>query len=367
MSINQQTLNQIMNEDTFKEIVEKAKEISKKQFLAFSTGTMGLDESEFENLWKIPIISSYQGNTLINQELSEEREADVLDIIDLTIDEQLGDEEGVTIPFIYFWDENTDTELGEIQNEEYSDVIVYSKKNIMDKVKNGFDSNEDMTTDEIKTIVINYVASVITHERCHANAIYRIDEGIPGEITTIYGARGIGALGFDGDNEDEAITETIAQMIMKYKEGDDIEDCLLKTIKFTKKNPLNGIDDKKVLLLMILYPEELTKWVILGAHGNSYHNLLEEKEKEIFGDNPETASNLGKTVCNYFNNMDKSNLTYKQIQKRVKMLELMAIKRDNIIGIDEIKDLAESEDAMINLENGTKELKNLVNEKTNQK
>ncbi|MBR3249675.1 MAG: hypothetical protein IKF83_03130 [Clostridia bacterium] len=237
----------------------------------------------------------------------------------------------------------------------------------MEHLKRGFDSDDNLTIDEMKAIVITFLASVITHERCHANATYRIDEGIPGEVTTIYGARGKNILAFDGENEDEAITETIASMIMKYREGNDIEDCLLKTINARGKNPLDGIDDKKVIMLMSIFPEELTRWVMLGAHGNSYHNLLEEREKEIFGEHPETASILGKPVCNYFNNMDKSSLTDEQIQKRSKMLELMGVKRTNIIGLDEIRELAESEVAMKNLKIGAVELKELINDKTNQK
>ena len=237
----------------------------------------------------------------------------------------------------------------------------------MEHLKRGFDSDDNLTIDEMKAIVITFLASVITHERCHANATYRIDEGIPGEVTTIYGARGKNILAFDGENEDEAITETIASMIMKYREGNDIEDCLLKTINARGKNPLDGIDDKKVIMLMSIFPEELTRWVMLGAHGNSYHNLLEEREKEIFGEHPETASILGKPVCNYFNNMDKSSLTDEQIQKRSKMLELMGIKIKDLIGLDEIKELAESEEAMKNLEIGAIELKELINVKTYQK
>ena len=366
MALDQKKLNVIMNEEEFAEILEKAKELSKERILAFCKGILGTDEGEFEKLWKVPIISSYEGDKLINKELTEERKDEVLDRIDSTIEYQLGKSEGVTIPYCFFTDSNTDRELEEIKSDEYSDIIVYSKKSLMTTVRNGFTGDESMTIDEMKEVVIKYVAILITHERCHANAIYRIKGNEPDEEIIICGARGTEET-HEFDADDEAITEFVTQMIMRYEEGDDIEDCVLKAIGILRKFPLEGLDDKKVCMLMIFFPEELTRWVMLGAHGNSYENLLEKREKEIFGNHPDMVTVLKKKVCNYFNNMDKSNLTNEQIQKRIEMLELMGIKREKIIGLDEIKDLAESEEAMEKLEGGAKALKELINDKTKQK
>ena len=73
MAQKYQTLNQIMNEETFKEIIEEAKELSKKQFLLFGAQALGASEKTWDRLWNTPIIASYEGDTLINYELSEKK------------------------------------------------------------------------------------------------------------------------------------------------------------------------------------------------------------------------------------------------------------------------------------------------------
>ena len=314
-------LKKLMEPSNFSEIVEDAKKLSKRKFIEFTYGIFGEDARDWSSLWNIPIIPTYECDTLINKELSEDEEDVVLDAIEETIESQIdSNTEAACIPFEYFMDPNgkiyDELIQDSIKNEDYSCAIFYYIPKLKELIKRFVKLEAEQTNyGELKTKITNYIAKVFTHERCHANAIYRIDEN----KTTIYGARGI----YDEVEEqekytfyieqDEVLTDTVAMMMQRYKYGESIEDCLLKVIESRGgKNPYEDMDDRMVLLLMSLFPEEITRWEVLGSHEERYNNLLAQKAEEVFGSHSEFARNIEETAGNYFRTMDKTGLTKEQ-------------------------------------------------------
>ena len=58
-------------EDRYLDLIEKAKEHSKERFLNFATKLFNVNPSQFDHLWKIPIVAASDVEKVIPIELSE--------------------------------------------------------------------------------------------------------------------------------------------------------------------------------------------------------------------------------------------------------------------------------------------------------
>ena len=356
--VNEKLLNELMQGNSLQEIIEKAKNESKRKFLEFTKGTLGVDASEWNRLWNVPILASYDFDSLISEDLSEDERAVALDIIQYNIEEEIKDAtskdvtNAVCIPFEYINDENgNNDELVKraIENDNFSEVIFYFIPEIKKTLKEYTEKeSETFSIEELKDSIVSLITEILIHERCHANSIYRIKDN-ENEDVAIYGARGT----YDAVDEtekvyfykdqDEILTDTIARMMNLYKVGDNVEDSLLRVIeKRGGKNPYIDMDDNITLLLMSLFPDEITRWAVLGTHeSEEYHNLIEEKINEVFGENlvkliESGLINIQRKVENYFVNMDKSNLSVEQLAKRIRMLQLMGLNKEKLLNITNI-------------------------------
>ena len=70
----------------FNELIERAKQGSKDDFLRFVTGIYGIDECVFENMWKVPVIASWNGDSLITTSLSTKTKDDLLSTLSYIIE-----------------------------------------------------------------------------------------------------------------------------------------------------------------------------------------------------------------------------------------------------------------------------------------
>ena len=312
LKFTENLFNRLMEEHSFLEIIEDAKKLSNKKIVNFSKDMFGTDEETWENLTEVPIIDSLKMDSLIPKEIPLEEKENVLGSINFFVSQQLGDNEAVTIPYEYL--KNITPSMPE------NDIIIYSRTEIMNEIRCLLEDDYDLKTLEIlRKEIMYYIAKIITHERMHVNSIYRTQDD--GEQKSIYGAIGNynkedNEVKFDFyEEQNEILTDTVALMIQRYKEGDSFEKCLYKIIKSRNgKNPYKNYDDRITVLIMILFPRELTEWAMLGTQESKYNNLLEQKIEEVFGKNPENVKNIEQVVGEYFQSMDKSELSEKLLQ-----------------------------------------------------
>ena len=86
-----------MDKNKFDELIERANKGSKDDILKFVTGVYDVDEDLYDYMWKVPVIASYNGDTLITTPLAYKAEDELLDIIDEFIDYELGEDDGCFI------------------------------------------------------------------------------------------------------------------------------------------------------------------------------------------------------------------------------------------------------------------------------
>lgn len=399
----------------FNELIEKSKELSKKKFLDFAKAIYNIDESVFDHLWTIPIIASYAGDALISTTLSTKGEDDILDILDNAIAEHLGNSEATFISFESLSEKFDDNEIEEYRQkinnneltEDFNAFITYNESALKKQFKELIQKNDKnaykLNLEELEKNFIEYAAKIFTHEICHLNAntlqmtltpfpeaeeidydmYYKeklidfnskdIKDGtLPpkGYYTTeelngaeepheeiINDKKQFSDLKNPYSNENEVLLETFSDMIFAYKEGDNIEDCLLKVLN--DKNLFTGIKQNivlKVRIVMSLFPEEISKWVMFGAYDDIRSNLLVKKILSIFG---KSHSNLINTdiirkTQEYCSSIKYSNLSPKQIE----MLETLGIRIPSLITQKDMRDVATSKEALEHLGPSLADIKN---------
>lgn len=339
----------------FNELIERAKQGSKDDFLRFVTGIYGIDECVFENMWKVPVIASWNGDSLITTSLSTKTKDDLLDIVDDFINQKLGDSDGCFISLSQMQSEFTDKELEEWRKKldsgelklNYNAIIVYNERTLINKYiylkKLNSESPKPKTPEELDQIFFDYIKGVITHERCHLNANYYVTEVRKNEFHSeeINGAL-ISSWEFDDDifkrkedlavdtERNEVLIDTLRQMMNNYHEGDSIEDCLYKIIKNRNgRKQYKELDDREVLTMYILFPEELTKWATFGAYDFIRENKLKKMIMDVCGtDKQLEPTPFKKKVKEYVASLKEGTLSEKQIEM-LEMLLLVIIKSNN--------------------------------------
>lgn len=305
-----------MDKDKFDELIERAKQGSKDDFLKFVTNIYGVDECVFDHMWDVPVISPWDGDTLVTTSLSTKTKEELLDIVDEFIANELEDADGCFISLDKMAVEFTEEELEEWQKKldsgelklDYNAIIVYNESELQKRYKELVKANSakanPKTQEELNQIFVDYVKGVITHERCHLNANYLVTE-----VDKYINER------------NEVLVDTLRQMMNNYQEGDSVEDCLSRIIKDRDgKSQYEDIDDKEVLTIHALYPEELTEWATFGAYDFIRENKLQRMIMDVCGtDMPLTPSQLKKKVEEYVATLEEGTLSDKQTE----MLEVL--------------------------------------------
>lgn len=350
-----------MEKDKFNGLIERAIKGSKDDFLRFVTGIYGVNECVFDHIWDVPVIASWEGDTIVTTSLSNKTEDEILDIVDKFIAGELEDAEGCFIPLNKMAVEFTVKELEEWKNKldsgelklDYDAIIVYNEpslqKQYRELVKENSEKAKPKTQEELDKIFVDYVKGVITHERCNLNAAYLVtevrnnkfvSEEINGaEISTwkyddiLSGKINSKVDCTDYTDRNKVLIDTLRQMMNNYKEGDSIQDCLFKIIE-DRKGQYTDIDDREVLTMYTLFPEELTEWATFGAYDFIRENKLQKKIMDVCGtDVPLELGKLKKKVKEYVDKLEEGSLSDKQ----TKMLEMLGISTNRKINKEEVK------------------------------
>lgn len=361
-----------MDNKRFKELVEIAKQESKNDFIRFVKGIYNVNEIIFDYMWKVPVMASYDGDKLIKTTLSTKTEDELLDYIDDFIAGELGNAEGCFISLSKMGADFTDEEKEEWRKKEkngegklgYNAIIVYNEseleKNIRELEKENSGRKKTTTQKEIEQLSMEYIKKVITHERCHLNAnsldteiignkIYseelngaemtswKYDELVSGKIRSRVD-------GPDYSDRNEVLVDTLSLMMSNYHDGDTVEDCLYKIIKDRNgKSQYKNIDDREVLTMYSLFPNELTEWATFGAYDFVRQNKLQLMIEKVCGtDEPLRHSKFKEKVENYIKSLEENELSDKQKE----MLEMLGINIEKKVSKKDMKDVAISEEAM---------------------
>lgn len=373
--------------DTFKELIKKSERKSKEDFLKFVTGIYGVDESFFEHIWDVPVIAPYENDSIITTSLSTKSKDDLLDILDEFVDNELGDSDGCFIDLSKIESEFSDKELeewlhklnsGEVQ-QCYNAIIVYNDLQLRKKYKefmqDNSKSNVPKNQEELEQIFIDYINGVITHERCHLNANYLVTEVRDAKFVseTINGSE-ISSWDYDDlvtgkvqsridatdyADRNEVLIDTLSQMMNNYQDGDTVEDCLYRIIDNRDgKSQYDFLDDREVLAMYILFPDELTKWATFGAYDFVRENKLQKKIMEVCGtDEPLPTNKLIQKIREYTSSLEEGVLSDKQR----KMLEMLGINNIRKIDKHEMKVAATSDKAFDALEVSILDIRAFIN------
>lgn len=269
------------------------------------------------------------------------------------------------------------------KNLGFNSIIVYSESELQKKYKELENSkNKTNTQEELYQIFENYVKGVITHERCHLNANYfiteldeYIDEGMKKTELTSSEVNGASLTNIEQSNiitsgedtaiinkyneeRNEVLVDTLRQMMIVYQEGDSIEDCLFKIIKNRDgKSQYTKLDDREVLTMYTLFPEELTEWATFGAYDFIRENKLRKMIIEVCGtDMPLKPELFNKKVREYITTLEDGTLSEKQKE----MLEMLEVSISKKIDKEDMKEVATSEKALGALSGSMQDIKKLL-------
>lgn len=144
-----------------------------------------------------------------------------------------------------------------------------------------------------------------------------------------------------------------------YQDGDTVEDCLYKIIEQRNgKSQYDILDDREVLAMYILFPDELTKWATFGAYDFVRENKLQKKIMEVCGtDEPLPTNKLIKKIGEYTSSLEEGTLSDKQL----KMLEMLGINNTRKIDKQEMKVAATSDKAFEALEVSILDIRAFIN------
>lgn len=362
------------------QLIERAKQMSKEKILAFAEGIYGADRDAWEHLWQVPIVSTYKSEVIFPVELSSESREDIQAALDECVEDQIGDSEATFIPYDHIIaslsDEGAEeytqgVESGNIP-QEYDAVIVYNearlKNEFREHVQSGLSANPPKSQEEINQIFLNLVSEIFTHERMHLNASVLLLDNNDQELTPLVNGaelEDIYSRNFAEYSErNEVLIDTMAKMIQTYTEGDTVEDCLYKVINSRDGNSsYEYLDDRLVLSLFTLFPEELSDWMMFGAYGDNHENLLQQKCTEVFGvEGPIKREDMLHKVGEYFSQTASSCLTEERITRRKEMLEMIGVtnirlEQIQLIDVSQIEEVAKSEVAMEQLSDAERVVK----------
>lgn len=371
----------------FEELIEKAKEDSKQDFIRFVKGIYNVEDYVFEHLWKVPVIAPYEADTIIESTLTTKSEDDIIEILDESINEELGASDGC---FIYLDKLAVNFEIEEIEEwknkiergevkQDCNAIIVYNERELRKLYKEAIKKvGQGKTQEEQDNKFLEYVKKVITHERCHLNSNYLTMEKEGSEEYAGYvNAASLTDIEVDGITDDksmdtaiinkynnernEVLVDTLSQIMSKYEEGNTIEEVLYKILEERGGvNQYEEIDDTEVLAIYTLFPDELTEWMIFGAYDYIRENKLRTKIIEVCGTDKIIPKDiLLQKVGEYVSKQKEGELSEKQIE----MLGMLGVETKKI-NKEEIKNVATSEKAMEALEGCFADIQNIMEKAT---
>jgi len=320
--------------DRLKELIENAKSDSKKEFIKFTTEVYGVDECVFEHICDIPIFGVFGETAEFITSLSTRRNGELLNIIEEYIKGTMGNDNSC---FIYLNEINNILAQEEIEEWEktlfkgksiknYDAFIVYNEPKLREEYESLIQKNSKRdipkSQEDLEKTFTEYVKGIITYEICLLNANYLIKN-----------KQQLRAYKKDYVEGSKILINILKQMINNYKNGFTIEECLYRVMA-SGKEKLKGcnINNKKILLLYILFTNELTEWLLFGAYDFEKENKLKKVSMEILGtDLNLTNENLKEKIFKYLSTQEETVLSKKQIE----MIEILglSVTKDTNFGV----------------------------------
>lgn len=330
--INYRVLNK-----KFNNIVEQAKVTSKERMSSFAKNLYNIDEEMLQHLWDVPIIDKNSVEEVFPENLITD---DFLIDLEEAVEDQIGDSDAALISYEDITEYLIDNQLRDkyqnlVQsgtlNEKSDSFIAYDKIKLRQQYYETYFKALDKGIDEkvCDKLISDYISEVFIHERVH----YNVDTLLENDKDGYAIVNGANKIIKDGSREDEewenrneVLVDTLAQMMNNYTEGDTIEDCLYKVIEKRKgqSSQYNEFDDKDVLSLFVMFPDELTNYAMLGAYGDEYSNTLKKLHEQVFGNGEDlTKDNVLAKAEEYFKSMESSNVSDDKLKRRKEMLQML--------------------------------------------
>lgn len=279
-------------------LIEQAKKLSKEKFLTFAENMYGIDRSKYDFLWQTQIVPMDDLSTIFPVDLTTYTTRSLKSFIG----EHIGDDDAVFIPHATFLNSLPDNARDEyltgiqtgMHTQMYDSIILYNPQNLRELFDLIQSSGErhSISQERINNDFVVEVSKIFGHEHIHnanrhvPSSTSELEVESDQETLIRQGAR----LEFSDDpnfkvqfeNHDEVLTDVMAKIIKLYSPGDSIEDCLHKVILGRdREDPYKDLDDRPVLALFVLFPDELSSWTMHQRFDDTYHNLLLEKYVEI--------------------------------------------------------------------------------------
>lgn len=381
-----------MNREKIDELIEKAKQKSKEDFLRFVTDIYGVDEGVFEHIFEVPIISRYDAAEFADTSLSTKTDDELFEIVNEEINgEKIWDDKEDIAKYINF---DEIASLSKSERREWYDIIkynaaiVYNDELITKRINR--DSKKIPET-ELYEIYEKILKETLTHERVHINnAYYDINlkkmtgeeveaekafsydedkgeyeyedileyhgdghyQGMMEHEDELNGAESLeddidkNGFGYDDywKENNEVMVEIITRMMSNYKTGDTLQECLKKVIEERNGETIYpGIDDKTVCEIYVLDTEALTEWMIFGAYDFARENKLKKWIIDICGtDAPLKRNQLNKKFEEYILTRKEEFLSDTQKE----MLQMLGFSIEKKIDKEDMKEVATSKKAL---------------------
>lgn len=341
-------------------LIEEAKELSKEKIKNFAQDLYSVPVDYWNHLWEIPIVPIHDIDAIFPAKLSSLSHNKLEKIIPQVMLCELGKSEAAYVPFekiLEDFPEDAQAEYTQLKKNSsipYDSVIAYNEKafaiTFWDQIKNIQKKYPDILQEELKKAFLESTTQTFIHERLHLNTDVLIaDPSLTDSNQTYhqYGARFddmIKSLAALFEDYDEVLIDTMAMLINAHSKGNTLDEDLkivlkdreeiLKNKERNNYTAYDDYDDRPVLLLFTLFPNELTEWTLLELgemHKSNmpqtmYHNLLLEKHNEVFGD--KYISNVSKMLDlagEYFVDEISSFLSDEEITERTEMLESIGV------------------------------------------
>lgn len=341
-------------------LIEDAKELSKEKIKNFAQDLYSVPVDYWDHLWKIPIVPIHDIDAIFPVKLSSLSRDRLDKIIPQVMLCELGKSEAAYVPFEKILEDfpnDAQTEYIQLKKNSsipYDSIIAYNEKSFaitfLEQIKNIQKKYPNTPQEQLKKAFLESATQTFIHERLHLNTdILIADPSLtdPNQTYHQYGARFddmIKSLAALFEDYDEVLIDTMAMLINAHSKGNTLDEDLQIVLKDRKEilkhkernnyTAYDDYDDRPVLMLFTLFPNELTEWTLLelgemhksNEPQTTYHNLLLEKHNEVFGD--KYISNVSKMLDlagEYFVNETSSFLSDEEITQRTEMLESIGV------------------------------------------
>ena len=161
------------------ELIERSKALSKEKIIAFVREQYNEEASLWQDLWVPPMVTMYEYEKIFPVRLDAIDEDALLDILDFTVEGELGDDPMAVIPHVVIVTALPQEASNEYDNNikngsyrpAYDATIVYDEDMLVDMYKEHVQAGTQAgyTQEQIDEVYLKDVSKHFIHERLHIN------------------------------------------------------------------------------------------------------------------------------------------------------------------------------------------------------